>query len=89
MAEAATARCVAPANSGEIDNISATRKHTQAVAMTDMCQVATRMASLRLSIVRSSSKPAIIASIALINPAALANVAIAAIESAKPATLAT
>ena len=57
--------------------------------MTSMCHVATRMASLRISIVRSSSKPAIIASIAITNPAPLANLAIASIDSVKPAALAT
>lgn len=68
-AHATVATCVIErSRPSEIDNISATRKHTQTVAIIIACQIATRIASLRLSMERSSNMPASIANIAIVNP---------------------
>jgi len=88
-AQAAAATCaVARSSAVDIDSIIATRKQTQTTAMTIMCHVATRIASLRLSMLRSSNRPASIASSAIVNPAPLANLATTAAHSVTPAAFA-
>jgi hypothetical protein len=59
----------------------ASRKQTQAVAMAIICDIATCMAQLPLPIEGSSTRPAIIASMATIKPAPLLYLARAAAPS--------